>query len=664
MDSVLAQRKLPLTEYLLNLMRPVSQGALSFSALRRPALPPTPARSALGTRGQDGSPLGGGAEQVTAAAAESPSARLAMALPSEALSVRTPECVAREDRPADIAQPLTTLAAHVSVDPALSPARTERMPPPTQALSAAVVAVAAAGGGGGAAPAQLELDAAALRSAPADREECAMEEDPAPERRLDWTSVPPLVAELLSKEQSYGPPAPAAESAPAAAPPGSPSLGVSLTATLGASAPHETEAMDVVMDERAPEVSGPAVASAMPDVDMLVRAVEETGACGVAPGAELMELEVPTHARAAELATPAAVVVPALPTVPESIAVVAETPPAVNRGKEPADEPPPGAVGPAPIPLPPPRPLPARAPVAREQPAPVTIDEPCDADWDEPAGEDAGEDAASEGEAAAAAARARGRVVDCMDPSFIAGFYASSRLHFIGRWKEHWVAFLRGLDLAKALPLHGQVLPESSPYQPRTSRVIVHIDMDCFFGNAQSRSGTSSVAWLLSLCVLCAAAISIRDRPELAGAAPAALRAAPHACSRAERPVAVAHSASGGNSEVSSCNYPARKFGVRAGMWMARARELCPDLVVVPYEFEKYLGASRRAQPRAHVRHRAEAANSVYGVLLRYTHMVGRWPTMDRAPNRLCRCRRSAATRHISSCRPPCWRCLAACWAW
>ncbi|CAN0180955.1 unnamed protein product, partial [Discosporangium mesarthrocarpum] len=37
----------------------------------------------------------------------------------------------------------------------------------------------------------------------------------------------------------------------------------------------------------------------------------------------------------------------------------------------------------------------------------------------------------------------------------------------------------------------------------------------------------------------------------------------------------------GGSSEVSSCNYPARDKGVKAGMFMGKAKELCPDLVVL-----------------------------------------------------------------------------------
>ncbi|KAJ8263105.1 hypothetical protein COCON_G00155620 [Conger conger] len=78
-------------------------------------------------------------------------------------------------------------------------------------------------------------------------------------------------------------------------------------------------------------------------------------------------------------------------------------------------------------------------------------------------------------------------------------------------------------------------------------RVIVHVDMDAFY-----------------------AAVEMRDRPELK-----------------DRPMAV-----GSDRMLSTSNYHARKFGVRAAMPSFIARKLCPDLVIVPHNFEKYRAAS------------------------------------------------------------------------
>lgn len=83
-----------------------------------------------------------------------------------------------------------------------------------------------------------------------------------------------------------------------------------------------------------------------------------------------------------------------------------------------------------------------------------------------------------------------------------------------------------------------------------SGRKIIHLDMDCFY-----------------------AAVEMRERPELAG-----------------RPVAV-----GGGSRrgvVTTCNYEARRFGVRSAMPGFQARELCPHLVFLPVRFDLYRAES------------------------------------------------------------------------
>ena len=46
--------------------------------------------------------------------------------------------------------------------------------------------------------------------------------------------------------------------------------------------------------------------------------------------------------------------------------------------------------------------------------------------------------------------------------------------------------------------------------------------------------------------------------------------------------------------QVSSCNYPARARGVKAGMFMKQAKQLCPELVVLRYDFEQYETVSKQ----------------------------------------------------------------------
>uniref|UniRef100_A0A671TQQ2 DNA polymerase kappa n=1 Tax=Sparus aurata TaxID=8175 RepID=A0A671TQQ2_SPAAU len=80
------------------------------------------------------------------------------------------------------------------------------------------------------------------------------------------------------------------------------------------------------------------------------------------------------------------------------------------------------------------------------------------------------------------------------------------------------------------------------------SRVIVHVDMDAFY-----------------------AAVEMRDCPELK-----------------DKPMAV-----GSMSMLSTSNYHARKYGVRAAMPGFIAKKLCPDLVIVPTNFDKYRAVSK-----------------------------------------------------------------------
>lgn len=84
-------------------------------------------------------------------------------------------------------------------------------------------------------------------------------------------------------------------------------------------------------------------------------------------------------------------------------------------------------------------------------------------------------------------------------------------------------------------------------------RKIIHIDMDCFY-----------------------AAIEMRDDPSLANY-PIAVGGAPD-----KRGV------------LCTCNYRAREFGVRSAMASAHALRLCPELIILPVNMEKYKQASQK----------------------------------------------------------------------
>jgi len=56
-----------------------------------------------------------------------------------------------------------------------------------------------------------------------------------------------------------------------------------------------------------------------------------------------------------------------------------------------------------------------------------------------------------------------------------------------------------------------------------------------------------------------------------------------------DKPVAVCHSDNPkGTAEISSANYLARNYGIKAGMFVRDAKARCPHLMIVPYNFDAY----------------------------------------------------------------------------
>ncbi|KAH7171129.1 hypothetical protein EDB81DRAFT_837661 [Dactylonectria macrodidyma] len=132
------------------------------------------------------------------------------------------------------------------------------------------------------------------------------------------------------------------------------------------------------------------------------------------------------------------------------------------------------------------------------------------------------------------------------NPNFIKQFYAESRLHHLSTWKADLKSKMQRLAAEKSS------VGQKSKKQLGSRRYILHVDFDSFF-----------------------CAVSLKSHPEYV-----------------DKPAVVAHS-SGAGSEIASCNYPAREFGVKNGMWMKRALEFCPELKVLPYDFPAYEDASR-----------------------------------------------------------------------
>ncbi|KAI8808125.1 hypothetical protein BJ742DRAFT_291473 [Cladochytrium replicatum] len=151
-------------------------------------------------------------------------------------------------------------------------------------------------------------------------------------------------------------------------------------------------------------------------------------------------------------------------------------------------------------------------------------------------------------------------------PGFLEKFYQQSRLHYLSTWKSDLQKWVKEQTPKVSRMVFPEIFQQQQPAElvevimTATRRVIMHVDLDCFF-----------------------ASVSILKDPR--------------ADEIRSTPVAVAHSAgsSGAStSEIASCNYPARAFGIRNGMSVGRARTLCPNLTVIPYQFELYMSTSQQ----------------------------------------------------------------------
>ncbi|CEH19554.1 Translesion DNA polymerase-REV1 deoxycytidyl transferase [Ceraceosorus bombacis] len=137
--------------------------------------------------------------------------------------------------------------------------------------------------------------------------------------------------------------------------------------------------------------------------------------------------------------------------------------------------------------------------------------------------------------------------------SFLAGYFDKSRLHHLSTWK----AELQDM-VAQAMKESGRGVEGSKDLPSGVKRVIMHVDFDSFF-----------------------VSVGLRNRPELR-----------------DKPIAVCHGAGEGGdiasstSEIASCNYVARKYGVRNGMSLGQARKRCAEIATIPYDFEAYMEIS------------------------------------------------------------------------
>ncbi|KAH9819932.1 hypothetical protein DFH28DRAFT_1021465 [Melampsora americana] len=145
-------------------------------------------------------------------------------------------------------------------------------------------------------------------------------------------------------------------------------------------------------------------------------------------------------------------------------------------------------------------------------------------------------------------------ILDSNAPNFIQEYFKQSRLHHLSTWKADLLQKVSTLTDKKVARTGKHLPPKKLIGDETDGRTIMHIDFDCFFISA-----------------------GLIKRPDLRG-----------------KPVAVCHAQTNqptgqrSTSEIASCSYEARAFGVKNGQTLGKAREICPQIQTIPYDFKLY----------------------------------------------------------------------------
>ena len=172
------------------------------------------------------------------------------------------------------------------------------------------------------------------------------------------------------------------------------------------------------------------------------------------------------------------------------------------------------------------------------------------------------------------------------DPNYLQNFLKNSRLHLIGSFRPKI-----GVEGAAALVHPPEAASVRSTGGGQRPPLYAHVDIDCFFAQVALLSRPE-----------------LRDKPVAVAHSGGPPSGSSYLFDSAERQGEDAHrtySSSSSSSvsrggEISSANYVARAFGVKAGTFLKTALEKCPNLIVLPYDFDKIRSVSEQVHTFFH----------------------------------------------------------------